>query len=512
MPHSRGLAEVRRALIVVVACFALAAVALLVAVPILIQRNLSVEAVAARGSDLFGRPVTIERVRLAFRPGLRIRAEGVVIAGGGSADVVDVELAILPLLRRRFEPSELHLQGARFPIERGPDGNLRLRLLHPPGRSGGLGGGAFPALPAFDARDGEFYLLAADGTPASTPPLRILRLEAGRLRNEGRTPVRLELALDPAASGELAVGGLRLEAFLELAEGAVRVRDGWAEGNDLQLRSLRFPRFEGGFDYAPGRIGVERFLLTGYQGTVALEGVLQPGRPGRFEGTLRGSGLDLSGLVEDWRGRPLSVRLGELDLEGQVALFLRAADRGTGHGEIAIREGKLPTKSLFSELLGAIGRLGGRLISLGGQVEPSPSKLERLSARWELRDDRLHTQDLEVVTDDYRYAGAGSLGLDQSLAFSGGLKLTSRGAQRMVASAALPLPGASAVVPEIPLDVGGRLGAPSFTARTAGLPSAAQATLSGLVRGGGGLVQDAAQVGKDAAQAGKGVLDHVLGR
>lgn len=502
-----------RALIAVLGLLALAVVAALVAVPILIQRNLSVEAVEARGSALAGRPVTVESVGITFRPTLRIRAEGVVVAGAGSVDVVEAEVAVLPLLRRRVEASELHLRGARLPVERGQDGGLRLRVLHPPGREGPEvregrdDGGSFPALPALEARGGEIFLVESDGTPASAPVLKIVRLELAPLRAEGRTPVRVEVALAPGEGGRLGIDRMRLEGFLERVDGAVRVRDGRVEGDALLIGSLRFPRLEGRFDYAPGRVGVERLVLSGYDGTVSFEGSVSPARPGRMEGALRADGLDLSALTEDWRGRSLETPLGSLDLEGQVALFLREADRGTGQAAMAIRGGALPAGSLFGTLLGSIGRLTGRVISLGSRAAPAPSRVERISATWELRDDRLHTQDLEVVTDDYRYEGSGSLGLDQTIAFSGRLQLSNRGAQRMVASAALPLGDAGGLLPEIPLDVGGRLASPSFTAGISALPVAATSALANLVPGRGGLAKGAAEAGKGAAEVGKGAAD-----
>ena len=140
-------------------------------------------------------------------------------------------------------------------------------------------------------------------------------------------------------------------------------------------------------------------------------------------------------------------------------------------------------------------------------------------AEWELRGDRLHTTDLEVVTDDYRYAAAGSIGLDQTLAISGQLQLSNRGAQRMVASAALPFGGSRGLLPEIPVEVAGTLGAPNVTARATALPGTATSALVGLIPGGGTLVKGAADAGKSAAEvgtgavrAGKKTIEKVLGR
>jgi len=522
---------VRRLAWIGLAVLVVAVAAVLAAVPVLIERNLSAEAVAARGTELLGREVSVDAVGVAFRPALRIRAEGVAVAGAGSLDAVEVELAWLPLLGRRLEPSDLHLRGPRLLLERGPEGGLRVRLLHPPGGAGAdAGGGGFPALPAVEASDGEIRIVNPDGSPTGAPVLRIRDLELGRLRPGGRTPVALEVALDPGGTegeGRFGVGELRLEGDLVLDGDAARITSGRLEGRDLLARGLDFPRFAGGFDYADGRVGIERLVLEGYGGEALVSGALRVGRPARFEGTLDASGLRLPDMIGDWRDRPLEVVPRTLEAHAALDVALRTDDPGTGRGTLHVREGELPAGSLFSVLLGGIGRLTGDVFSIGKRTAPAPSRVERITASVALRDGRLHSDDLVVVTDDYRFDAGGSLGLDRTLALSGTLALTSRGAQRMLASAALPLPGAGAGVPGIPLEVGGTLGSPRFTARMTALPGSAVAALTGLVRGGGGLVKGTVEAGgglvkgaaetggglaKGAAEAGRGALDRVFGR
>jgi len=216
-------------------------------------------------------------------------------------------------------------------------------------------------------------------------------------------------------------------------------------------------------------------------------------------------GVALAAAISDWRGEPVGADPGRLDADGGVALLLGGSERGSGKGQLELREGRLPAGSLFDAVLGMMGRLTGRMLSVGSAARPEPSRLERLTASWQLRAERLHSSDLELVTDDYVYRGQGSLGLDGSLGFDGRLQLNARGLQRMLASAALPLPGASAAIPVIPLSVRGSLGAPSITADAARIPAAAVGILTGWVKGGAGLVEG-------AARAGKGVVDKVLGR
>ncbi|NNL67980.1 MAG: hypothetical protein HKP30_17155, partial [Myxococcales bacterium] len=340
-----------RALLVVFGFVALAVVAVLIAVPVLIQRNLSVEAVEARASVLAGRPVSVERVRIAFRPGLRIRAEGVVIEGGGAADAIEVELAVLPLLRRRVEPSELHLRGVRLAVERGPEGGLRLRLLHPPGRGAREGGGPLPALPALEARDGEIFLVDVDGAAIDAPVLEILRFEQGPLATEGRAPVRLDVALSPGEGGGLGFERMRLEGFLERSGDAVRIHEGRVRGDALQWKGLRLQDLAGRFDYADGRVGIDRLAFSGYEGEISFAGSIRTQRPPRLEGRLGAQGLDLSALVADARGSAPGLSLGPLDLDGQVALILRATETGSGEATMTIQGGELPAASLFTTLL-----------------------------------------------------------------------------------------------------------------------------------------------------------------
>ncbi|MBW2313578.1 MAG: hypothetical protein JRH10_05240 [Deltaproteobacteria bacterium] len=483
-----------RRTVVLIALIALPVVAFFGAVPILIQRNLSIEGVEARAAALVGRPVSVEKVEIAFRPALRIRAEGVVIDGGGSADAIEVELAILPLLRRKIEPAELHLKGARFPVERGPDG--RLRLLHRENREGPSKAPSNPSLPALEAIDGEIFLVGVDGKPADVPVLKIVDLKQARLEPGGRARNHLVVSLEPGSANRFAIGRLRLDGVVALEDGEVSVESGRAKASDLVLRGLRFATGEGRFTYASGRLGIEGLIVSGYEGIVAFEGSAHLGRPHRIDGELEASRLDLAGLVGDWRGQPMERSAGTLGLEGRVELFSRSVGRGTGRGTVEIRGGALPAGSLFGTLLGGIGRLTGQLISSGSLGKPRPSQVEFVTATWELRDDRFHTEDLAVATDDYRYVGSGSLGLDQTLIFSGRLQLTNRGAQRMLANASLPGGSGARLIPEIPLDVGGRLGAATFDSHMAGLPTAAKSALGGLTRGGGRVVGGAVGVGK----------------
>jgi len=495
---------VRRALLALLGTLLVAVLAVLVAVPLLIQRNLSPEAVARRGSDLLGRPVSVASVGLAFRPALRIRAEDVRIEGAASADAVEVELALRPLLRGRLEPAELNLRRPRFLVERDGSGGLRVRLLHRPGHEGG--GGGLPALPALSARDGEIALVDAEGRPAPQPTLRVRSLELARLSPEGRTPLRLEVALgggpDDAGFG---VGEAKIEVFLVLAGPAFRAESGRIEGRDLAVRRLRAERFAGRFAYGDGVATVEALTLSGYGGELQARGKVL-GQPLRFEGDLELLGLELSDAIADARGRPLEPAPGKLSGRATVSLRLTGPDRGTGSGRVELRDGRLPAGSVFAAVLGSLGRLTGRLLVIGDASRPAPSRLESLTASVELRANRAYSEDADLVTDDYRCRATGSLGLDGSLDFSGRLALTRQGAQRMLASAALPLPEASAaVLPEIPVRVGGRLSQVSVTADATALPVAAKGTLTGLVRGGAGLVGD-------AARTGAGVLDRVLGR
>ncbi|HKJ23468.1 MAG TPA: hypothetical protein VKB65_01505, partial [Myxococcota bacterium] len=308
----------RRALAAAAAIGALAVVAFFVAVPIVIDRNLSAEAVAARGSALLGSPVTVGSVGVAFVPALRIRAEDVAAEGVGSAEAVEVEIAILPLLWRRVEVVELHLRRPRLLLVRGPDGAFRLRLLHAPGRAGGPGGPA--DLPELEARDGELVAVEADGAPTGAPVLHVERLELGRTLLGRHAALRLDVSLDPGDDGRFGVGRLALRGAFERTAEGVALREARAEGRDLRVRGLRFPSFEGRFDYEAGRARISELSLAGYDGSVSLAGTLRSGQPARFAGHFEARGLSVAAMVEDWRGRPLDHGPGVLDAAGDVDL------------------------------------------------------------------------------------------------------------------------------------------------------------------------------------------------
>jgi hypothetical protein len=706
-----------RWLLILGAVLLLAVVGVLVAVPIAISRQLSPEGVARRASELAGQPVVVKGVELAFRPGLRIRAEGVTIGDHGAAEAVEVAIAIAPLLHRRIDPAELYLVGARIPLQRTPEGGFRIALFE---RRAGAGGGATTRLPALEARDGEIFVVEADGTRADAPVLRVERLELGPLAEGGRAPLRLDLAVEAAPGSRWSLGEARLEGALALREGrpaiesgrfegrdarvrglriedfqaefayaggvvtiealdfsayggtgsilgqlwlggesrldgefhatgteladavadwrgrapahvdadrwslgsarvqaavtvgggaarvesgrlegrdarvrglrierfgggfgyadgvvaiealdfsayggvgsvsgdlrlagpsrlagefraasaevarlvadwrgrapapvdadrwslgparvqasltldggATRVESGRLEGRDARVRGLRIERFGGGFGYADGVVAIEALEFAAYGGEGSASGRVTPG-PGRFEGKVALQGVALADLIADWRGKPFAGEPGRLGGEASLSLPFSDLAAGSGQGRVTLRDGRIPAASLFDTLLGSLGRLTGRLLSVGRMTAPAPSRVDALTAGFALRAGRLRSEDLELVTDDYRWRARGSLGLDASLDFTGLLQLTSRGLQRMLASGALPLPAATSVIPEIPLRVTGTLGKPSFSADAAGLPAASRGTLGGLVRGGGSVVKGAARGGESAVKS-----------
>ena len=82
-----------------------------------LDRQLSPQRVALRVSEQLGRDVSVARVDAVFRPDIRIRAEEITIAGGGSADAALIEFRLRPLLlEQRIEVTELHFERPRFVV------------------------------------------------------------------------------------------------------------------------------------------------------------------------------------------------------------------------------------------------------------------------------------------------------------------------------------------------------------------------------------------------------------
>jgi hypothetical protein len=120
-------------------------------------------------------------------------------------------------------------------------------------------------------------------------------------------------------------------------------------------------------------------------------------------------------------------------------------------------------------------------------------QLESLDATFALRDARASTQDLVVVTSDYRMEGSGSVGLDGSLRLSTQVALAPHGVKKVYMYAAVPFrkPGNDAL-PAVPVQVYGSIGAPDVVPDVTGLSLTPFRMLFGTAEGAFNVLRSAA--------------------
>jgi hypothetical protein len=115
-----------------------------------------------------------------------------------------------------------------------------------------------------------------------------------------------------------------------------------------------------------------------------------------------------------------------------------------GKGRVVVRDGSLPGFNIFETVLRAMLGLFSKILPVKKDVTlAEPTNFKRFEQAFTVRDGRVHTDDLSLVTDDYHLTGAGSFGLDTTLDYNTQVALTPQGTQKMIVLASLPLMNAA---------------------------------------------------------------------
>jgi uncharacterized protein involved in outer membrane biogenesis len=199
-------------------------------------------------------------------------------------------------------------------------------------------------------------------------------------------------------------------------------------------------------------------------------------------------------------------------LDGEVKLLARGNDLADwektleGSGHLTVRKGQMPSFNLMETVtravLGALPSIvpGKRDVSFGGH-----NAFERFEEGFQMHGGRIHTDNLSLLTDDYVLTGQGSLGLDGTVDYATRVALTAKGTQKVIAVAALPIPGSTRIkFPSVPVNVTGRIGAPRIRADVSGISSSAE-----MLKGMGAATTGA--VGR-GVKGGAGMIEKGIGR
>jgi len=492
MPSPRRRRLELRALLRLRATRLLAAGVLLVAgalglsATLTLSHALSPETFAALASDGLGREIRVASVRfdvLGSRGRPRLRAEGVEIEGLGTAGAAELEVRVRPLVRGRVHLSAVRLEAPRLVLHRGPDGAF-LPLF---GAGTGGGGSGLETLPVLEADGGEIRVVQG---PKLDAVVRLAAFHLGRHRDGfSRLVVAGNLT---GGDGRWHAHPLHLRGRLVATEDGIVLRHGrararhvgaaWWSGSDARAR----------FAYRDGRLVFESVEVRSFGGTWRLAGTAWLRGGMRLDVTARADGVDVASLssAANGRGPETDADLGVLHMRWTS---LRVPwhggprfEEGRGAGTLRVVGGTLPGAWVLGSLVG---------------LDAAPTPVESFSSPVELREARLHSDGLRLVTGDYVLEAAGSVGLDRSVALEGRVDLAGD----------LLLPRGASLLPSFPVTIAGLLPRPEVDAHMGRLPAHGIGAVAGAVQKTGETVVEGTLAAGRAVGRGLGAVGRKVG-
>jgi hypothetical protein len=372
------------------------------AVPALIDVDSYKPQVEAAASTALGMEVTVEGpLRIRLLPALRAVAGNVRVRNRGSelawVESAELDIRILPLLRRELRYTSITLKRARISIERGRDG--RYNYQKPPGVVG-----AFRALELEQVSLPNLVIAYADKASGAGFESRDCSGELTQVRHPGGAPFLMRVSL----SGKLACGEVRgKETAVSDLRATVEARDGVFDFKPVTMRlaggkgvgSLRMDRSAAvpvlHLEYALSKFRIEEFArglppgksLTGsmdFSTTLAMRGrtrgELRQGASGRM--SLSGTNLTLSGVDLDkaFSSYTASQNFNLLDL----GAFLLVGPFG-----LVVTKGY--------EFAALAGHAGGS------------TPIRSVVSRWKVEKGVAHAEDVALATGETRLALQGGL-------------------------------------------------------------------------------------------------------
>jgi uncharacterized protein involved in outer membrane biogenesis len=424
---SRDAARVRRILVGLAAVAAAGAIAL---VPLTARVAEKLPHAIARS---LGRRVQVDRVVTRLPSGVRL--EGVRVLDDpafGSDDpflvapVLEVRLALMPLLRGRIVIDRVVLERPVVNLVRDAQGRLNASTLGARGRSRKRAGhDAAPgdatrdrgiALGALRVRDGTLrYREQGRGRPLE---LTDVDLDAPAPSLTGPTHLSVRARI---VEGDLRIDALSSEGVLEQVEGEPEYR-GTIEAGPGVLGPIHIAALVGRLHLRAPTLSLEP-LRAEVLGSAVTGGVRLTSRPGGggIEARLDGRGLDLSQL-EVWQDGPHV--LGTLALGARLSGPVgEAAAHETlvGEGRFEVSDGSLvglPVSSTVRATLEPIVS-SGRLDRVAAQhpdlLEGDVVHFSRLEGTARLDRGRVRSDDLALEGEGFAAAGTGSIGMDGDL-------------------------------------------------------------------------------------------------
>lgn len=426
----------RRPLVLVFAGAAMIFAAAAGTAALTLQHSLAPGPFAAHLTRGLGRPITVESVALSLRPMPRVRMEGVVIEGLGTAGAAEVDVRIRPLLRGRVVARSMVFEDLFVTIRRDADGAFE-PLIPPRPASGPFDWRAFPRM---EVQRGELRLVQGENVSAviGLQTLSLARFDPG---------LSAQLVLAGSVGGEdhdWSARPLRLRGRLVRHEDRFTFEDVLVRAEDAYVHWWTGRNLRGRFRYDDGLVEIQQLTLSAFAGRWDADGTVHLRGGTRLDLDVALDAVSVAALFRAAQPDSALADLGRLDTDWRLRIPWERGprfERGVGFGQLVVKGGTLPTTSLFQEL------------SRGLRFSPGPRQttpVESLSAPVALRGGRVHSDAARLVTADYTLDARGSVGLDRSLDLAGNLHLPGLPAVPVTIAGALPRPDLQTHVGRIP--------------------------------------------------------------
>jgi len=189
---------------------------------------------------------------------------------------------------------------------------------------------------------------------------------------------------------------------------------------------------------------------------------------------------------------------GTLEGRGKTVAAWEKALRGQGH--VVILDGRLPAFNVFETVIRAMLGIFRKILPVKQDVTfTEPTTFDRFETPWRVKDGRVITEGLSLVTDDYHLTGQGSFGLDRTLDYDTRVALTPQGIQKMIVVASLPIVGRSFEnLAPIPMRVRGTFEKPQLYPEVSGFtPDLLRGILTGVGSAPGKVIEGGADMIKE---------------
>ena len=387
--------------------FLLLLMALIVAVPFLVDVDRHRPRIAAYIEEQTGKPARIGRLTLTIFPTLSVRVDDFVLGNPEGfpegdflrASRIYAELGLIELLRGRIGIQALEISDPVISLLSNTRGKWNFENPETPAESSAQSASPSdsegePSEPAFTL--GVIERIAITGgqltaakliSPTETAPsyfeaanlaAELAQVDLNSFMDTEYTELRL------AASGAFTSDSLRFGAFA-VSSVAARIRLFPRQGS---LDDLNFGLYQG--DASGG-------LSFDFSGT----------NPS-YDVAARLTGVDVAGLLDTFpsaRGKMTGVMDGTFELNGVVTDSPGPLAGASGAGQLSIRDGTLPTLDLNRNLM----RLA-RFTQLG-PVAGDPSSFSRIESDFNIANQRITTEQLHVVGNGVEITAAGSIAL-----------------------------------------------------------------------------------------------------